>query len=257
MRARHRHATGEFPWQRVVDFSLKHRLTMLLVLETFTIFGLSPLIDLGVLPHPLLGATFSLILIAGMLSIDNRVLMGRLIIGLGIAMLPVQLWRYLLPDDLVLIVHPVGLICFMIALSAAVANTLFRSPRIKLDQVLGGVVLYLNIGLTFAIAYSLVEHVSPGAFALPNPSPPRPLHPSYFVYFSFVTLTTVGYGDTVPVAAMARSLTILEAAMGQLYPAIILARLVSIEVGQTSQKRARSEHRQEVTKNHGGASGHL
>ena len=67
---------------------------------------------------------------------------------------------------------------------------MFRSQRIKIDQVLGGVVLYLNIGLTFAVAYTLVEHVVarcvPAAAAGAGP----PVHPSYFAYFSFVTLTT-------------------------------------------------------------------
>ena len=50
-----------------------------------------------------------------------------------------------------------------------------------------------------------------------------------WVYFSFVTLTTVGYGDIMPVATGARSLAILEALSGQLYPAVIIARLVSLQ----------------------------
>ena len=114
---------------------------------------------------------------------------------------------------------------------------MFTSRRIKIDQVLGGVVLYLNIGLTFATIYTLVEQLSPGAFHLADPVPEPPLHPSYFVYFSLVTLTTVGYGDIVPVQAAARSLATLEAALGQLYPAIILARLVSIEVTPARPER--------------------
>ena len=193
----------------------------------------------------------------GMLSIDNHAWTGRLTIVLGLAMLPVQLWRYLLPDTLVLVIHPFGMICFLILLTSVLAISLFRSRRIKLDQVLGGVVLYLNIGLTFAVTYSLIEHLLPGSFELPNPVPGRPIHPSYFVYFSFVTLTTVGYGDTVPLGAAARSLSTLEAALGQLYPAIILARLVSIEVSQKDRSKPRSEHREEAAKNHRRASGDL
>ena len=50
-----------------------------------------------------------------------------------------------------------------------------------------------------------------------------------WIYFSFVTLTTVGYGDITPVALGARSLTMLEALVGQLYPAVIIARLVSLQ----------------------------
>jgi voltage-gated potassium channel Kch len=237
------------PWLR---YLIKHRLGLLLALEVFAVFGIAPLTELGMLPHILLGATFTLILLVGVLMLDLRSRNGRLLALLGLALLPVQLWRYARPNELVLVLHPLGLICFLLIISGALANDVFRSKRIKIDQVLGGVVLYLNIGLTFAVAYTLVEHVSPGAFVLPQPVPRLPLHPTYFAYFSFVTLTTVGYGDTVPVEAVARSLATLEAALGQLYPAIILARLVSIEVSQRDQQ-ARSKDRQEVAQNAGRA----
>ena len=244
-------------WQRALRYSRKRRLTLLLVLEAFAIFAISPLIELGALPHPLLGVTFSLILIVGMLGIDNRVWVGRLVIALGLVMLPIQLWRYVLPSEAVLVVHPIGLMLFMMLLSGVLAVSLFRSERIKLDQVLGGVVLYLNIGLTFAITYSVLEQLTPGTFLLPQPLPERPLHPTFFVYFSFVTLTTVGYGDIVPLGAAARSLSTLEAALGQLYPAIILARLVSIEVSQNDRSKPRSEHRKQMAKDQGRAAGDL
>lgn len=238
---------GRPPWLRYLS---KHRLSLLLALEAFAIFAIAPLIDLGILPHPLLGLTFTLILLIGMFSTDRHTLDGKLLLALGVVLLPLQVWRYLQPGPLILVLHPLGLICFFVALSWALAGTVFRSQRIKADQVLGGVVLYLNIGLTFAVAYSLVEHLAPGAFLLPPPVPALPVHPTYFAYFSFVTLTTVGFGDTVPVEAIARSLVTLEAALGQLYPAIILARLVSIEVSQRD-RRAKSQDGKQVAQNPG------
>ena len=73
---------------------------------------------------------------------------------LGAILLPIQVWRYLDPSALVLVLHPLGPILFLMLLSWALADAVFRSERIKMDQVLGGVVLYLNIGLTFAITYT-------------------------------------------------------------------------------------------------------
>jgi hypothetical protein len=242
--------------KRAVRRAYKHRLGTLLALEVFVIFALAPLIELGVLPHSALGVTFALILVAGMLMLDLRSWTGRLLILFGVTLIPVQVWRYVQPGELVLVVHPLGLIAFLLVLSWALAGEVFRSERIKLDQVLGGVVLYLNIGLTFALAYTLIENLVPGAFLLPAPLPSRPLHPAYFSYFSFVTLTTVGYGDIVPVEALARSLATLEAALGQLYPAIILARLVSIEVSQRDQK-LHSKHREQMPEDGGRAAGDL
>jgi hypothetical protein len=225
-------------WARLPLFKYvaKRRMTLLLATEAFAIFGIAPLVELGLLPHVLLGATFAVILVVGMAVLSFRSAAERLMVVFGALLLPMQFWRYAVPNDLVLWLHPLGLLCFLVMLSWALARAVFRSERITMDQVLGGVVLYLNIGLTFAVAYTLVEHLQPGTFLLPQPAPGTPIHPSYFAYFSFVTLTTVGYGDTLPVGAVARSLATLEAALGQLYPAIILARLVSIEVSQRDRK---------------------
>ncbi len=247
---------GKQPRPSWLRYLIKHRLGLLLALEAFAIFAIAPLIELGMLPHLLLGTTFSLIILVGMLMLDLRSWEGRVLVLVGLAILPIQLWRYTRPGGLVEVLHPLGLIGFLLIVSAALANEVFRSRRVKIDHVLGGVVLYLNIGLTFAVIYTLVEHISPGSFLLPQPSPGLPVHPSYFAYFSFVTLTTVGYGDTLPVNAMARSLATLESALGQLYPAIILARLVSIEVSQRHQ-RAASQDRQQVAQDQGGAARHL
>jgi hypothetical protein len=237
-------------------FHLRHRLSFLLAVEVFAIFGLAPLIDVGLLPHMLLWSTFTLIMVAGAAMTDLRLWRGRLLVALVAVMLPIQLWRYIAPNDLVLVLHPLGLICFLVMLSWALSVSVFASERIRIDQLLGGVVLYLNIGLTFAVAYSLVAHLAPGAFVFPSPAPSAPVHPSYFTYFSFVTLTTVGYGDTIPVEPIARSLATLEAAMGQLYPAIILARLVSIEVSQRDLKEL-SKDRQQLAQDLRRATGNL
>ena len=226
-------------WQRAAHHAFRHPLAYLLAVEAFAIFAVAPLIEVGILPHPLLAVTFSLILVFSMVTSDARTRSGRVLIGLGAALLPMQAWRYLRPDPFILVLHPASLIVFLVALSWPLAGAVFRGPRIKMDQVLGGVVLYLNIGLTFALAYTLVEHVSPGAFQLPEPVPERPLHPSYFFYFSLATLTTVGSDDTLALHIATRSLSTLEAAIGQLYPAIILARLVSLEVSQRDAKALR------------------
>ncbi len=251
MPARQRHVDRTASWQRAAHYAFKHRLGVLLAVETFAIFALAPLIQLGLLPHPLLAGTFSLILLAGMATMDDRAWAGRIMIALGLVLLPLQIWRYVWPDDGVLVAHLIGLICFLLLLSGVLAKAVFTAKRIKMDQVLGGVVLYLNIGLTFATIYTLLEQVAPGAFHLADPVPVPPLHPSHFIYFSLVTLTTVGYGDVVPVHAAARSMATLEAAIGQLYPAIILARLVSIEVTQRDAVKTHSQHRQQMAQDRG------
>jgi hypothetical protein len=109
-----------------------------------------------------------------------------------------------------------------------ILGQVFRSGPVTRHRIEGAIAAYLLLGLTWASAYALVGSILPGAFAGAVPSGPNA--PSGWIYFSFVTLTTMGYGDITPLHAIPRSLSILEALTGQLYPAILLARLVSLEL---------------------------
>ena len=120
-----------------------------------------------------------------------------------------------------------------LTLSAVVARAVFASGRVTYHRIIGGVLLYLTIGLTFVALFGFVVLLVPntfnnlgsvqGNFAIGN-----------LIYFSFVTLTTIGYGDIVPVHPYARGLANVEAIIGQLYPATLLARLVTLELARRS-----------------------
>jgi len=107
----------------------------------------------------------------------------------------------------------------------------FRPGPISVHRVMGGVAAYLLVGLTFAFGYQLLMEERPLAIHFQAPlaetlaGEPRPL-----VYFSFSTLTSVTYGDAYPVHRIARSLTMAEALIGQLYPSILIATLVGMSL---------------------------
>ena len=107
----------------------------------------------------------------------------------------------------------------------------FRPGPISVHRVMGGVAAYLLVGLTFAFGYQLLLEERPLAIHFQSPlaetlaGEPRPL-----VYFSFSTLTSVTYGDAYPVHRIARSLTMAEALIGQLYPSILIATLVGMSL---------------------------
>ncbi len=88
----------------------------------------------------------------------------------------------------------------------------------------GGISVYLLLGIIWAALYREMEILSPGSFAGPDDS----LGFSNFIYFSYVTLTTLGYGDILPVTQKARSLAILEAITGVVFLGTLIARLVSL-----------------------------
>jgi hypothetical protein len=111
-----------------------------------------------------------------------------------------------------------------------VARAVFAAGRITYHRVIGAVLLYLTIGFVFVALFTLVGALSPGSFSGLSVID-RVSLPSDLVYFSFTTLTTAGFGDIVPVQPFARSLCNVEAIIGQLYPATLLARLVSLQLG--------------------------
>ena len=95
--------------------------------------------------------------------------------------------------------------------------------------------------IIFAIAYSLLEYLQPGSFQGLNPAQAQAALNRSFYYFSVVTLTTTGFGDITAVSPSARTIVMMEALIGQLYPAILIARLVSLHVETKGGKKIEHE----------------
>lgn len=111
-----------------------------------------------------------------------------------------------------------------------VARALVRAPSISVDTVMGAICVYLLIGYMWANFYALTEFAAPGSFNFPDYALPDAgtIIPEYnWGYYSFVTLTTLGYGDITPVSYRARTLSWMEAVVGVSYMATTIAFLVS------------------------------
>ena len=104
--------------------------------------------------------------------------------------------------------------------------------RITLDKIFAAVCVYLLLGYAWTFAYALVEDLQPGSFVAASPLNPNEYvaHVLALRYFSFMTLTTVGYGDIIPRGATARTLASLEAVTGQIYLMVLVARLVGLHI---------------------------
>jgi hypothetical protein len=116
-----------------------------------------------------------------------------------------------------------------VTLGWVVARAVFAPGRVNHHRVVGAVLLYLLIGLLFVSLFVIVGVLIPKAFAGVTVEDSDTLA-SKLIYFSFVTLTSTGYGDITPLHPVARSLCNLETIIGQLYPATLLARLVTLEL---------------------------
>ena len=119
-------------------------------------------------------------------------------------------------------------------LAAGSLRFVFRRARHSIDEIFATVVAYLLVAVLFAQLYELVLEFNPQSFniAAVADRPPQ-LVQSDLLYFSFVTLATLGYGDVLPVAETARSLAVVEAVVGQFYVAVI----VSVFIGMYTSAR--------------------
>ena len=105
--------------------------------------------------------------------------------------------------------------------------------RITADMIYAAMSLYLLVGIMFMNAYITLEHIHPGTFHMTiERDRDGMINAAEFLYYSFVTMTTLGYGDITPMTAQARSLSILQAIFGVLFMAVVIGRVVGIYSSQ-------------------------
>lgn len=110
-----------------------------------------------------------------------------------------------------------------LAMAAFLVAGVLAEGRVDAERICAALCVYLLAGIAFGGLFAALEAVAPGSLA-----GPAPIDLDDAVYFSFVTLATLGYGDVTPMASAARALAVLEAVFGQLYLAVLIARLVSL-----------------------------
>ena len=208
-------------------------LTAMLVFLVVSIFIALPLETLNIVSPTLVGAVMTLLLVSGVIAMAGRGL-TTVVVGLIAVASLVARWITVFHPGRTVAIWDLSLAMVAIGLfTAFVLQQIFRAGPITADRIRGSILAYLLLGIVWCLAYQLVNMLVPGAFHFPEEQIAqygRLNH--HLVYFSYVTLTTVGYGDITPVYPVARTLATAEGLIGQLYPAILIARLVSLELSQ-------------------------
>lgn len=184
-----------------------------------------------------LAALFVLVQLAAVYAVSRRRITIIVAVTLAAPLIAVQLLSlFLQGEGLRLAYHVLG-IAFLGQSIAVVTRFLFERQRVTALMVSAAVCVYLMLGILWALAYSLIEMITPGAFAVggdASASLGLTLHDpgasSRALYYSYVTLTTLGYGDVVPRTALAQAVATWEALVGQIYVTVLIARLVGLHV---------------------------
>jgi voltage-gated potassium channel len=170
----------------------------------------------------------SLVLLSAVFTVASR---RTLIVALLLA-IPAVAGRWLNHCQPHLVSPPIFLVAGLLLVAFVVVNLLrfiLHAPSVNLEVLCASVSAYLMLGLLWTIAYWLVAAISPTAFAFNTTTVAKEsMHGFNAFYFSFVTLSTVGYGDITPVSKVARMLAAMEAMTGLLYVAVLIARLVAL-----------------------------
>ena len=179
--------------------------------------------------HLILSVLFSLVLLAAVFAVADRKRTLAIAVVLAVPAITARWINQFRPD----LVHPaVFLVCALLLLAFVIANLLrftLRAPVVTVEVLCASISAYLMLGLMWTVAYWLVDQMTPGgAFSFNTERGVHSMNGFTGFYFSFITLSTVGYGDITPVSRVARWLAAMEAITGLLYVAVLIARLVSL-----------------------------
>jgi hypothetical protein len=204
-------------------------LTTLTVLMILMLFVFAPLQAVGVRMFQMLEFASALGLIGGVFFMSGSPMVLVALLAAFIMASTAAISRLSSPSVLDIYLFASALLIIGVALASVVAGAVFASGRVTHHRIIGAILVYLSIAVIFTALYTIIGLIVPNAFSGMS-FEDNPALAGKVIYFSFVTLTSTGYGDIYPLHPVARSLCNLETIVGQLYPATLLARLVSLEI---------------------------
>jgi len=209
---------------------------MYLTIALFAFILLSPIFGAGHRGEAVLHVSFSLILFSALWALANK--HRRIIAAIVGGPWLLTFWLDVLIDfpDWLVAVGTVSMVSFFAFLIVEMVISMVSQDRVTEDTIYQAVSAYLMLGIMWMGFYSLVHRVNADAISfMPGMAPESGEVWRHLLYMSYATLTTVGYGDITPVSATVRALAMVEATVGPLYLAVLLARLVGLFTRQQQE----------------------
>ncbi len=168
---------------------------------------------------------FSLLSVSYIIEHKSHLFMINFVIGLVlIVIFPIVIFYH---SDFINVIRAIFLFTFYIINIIILLNDITHKSRVTHDYLLGSLCVYIMIALLYAGIYNHIEMYFPGSFEFNTKEAMSHLEKTFnMVYFSFTTLTTVGYGDIVPLKVLAKSIVVLEQITGIFYLAVLVSRLI-------------------------------
>jgi len=186
----------------------------------------------------LFNVLFLAIILSAIRTLSKSILRMRIAVAIGMVGYALSWYsEFHQSTELIAAIYSCYIIVFTL-LVVALAESVFGNGLVDFNRIVGAICVYFVTAIIWALVFSLLETVQPGSFDLPTRAAEPGIQQnlvSQFMYFSNVTLTTLGYGDILPVSRPARMLAGLEAMIGQVFLAFVVARLVGLHIAQNRQ----------------------
>jgi hypothetical protein len=209
-------------------------LTLLVIVESILLFLIAPLSVETHVPFFVVAAMIAVNVIA-VLAVVWHIRGAVVAVGVATALeIAAVVLRVLQPSARTESLDFAAALMLMLALTVVLSTVVFGAGRVTVHRILGAIAIYLNVAASFALAYRMIDALGPDRFSSARPMS----HPvTDLIYFSFSVITTSGFGDIVPLDPFVRSLANVESVFGQLFPATLLARLITLEIEHRREQR--------------------
>jgi hypothetical protein len=213
-------------------------LTSILVLLCISNFIITPFFEKGQLLDLLIRFIWLALLFAGITTLSETRMQRRLFSIIPVLLISVNVIRYFRDSPFLVYIDLLSDIAVFTLLIGMVFIKVFEKGPVTFHRIVGAVAGYMLIGNLWADMFQFLYVHLPGSIQLASPDADSIIRPATFIYFSYTTLTTTGFGDILPVHTISRTLVIIEQLIGVFYPAILIGRLVSLTIGKSENSKA-------------------
>ena len=209
---------------------------LFLLISFFLFILITPLFEGFVELTTLLDIFITVIFLSSLYAVSQKGQSFRIAVGLLLPVIAGMWFIYFVHIPYLSLVGDCCSMLFFAFTIIIILSSLFREDEVTLDVIYSAVAVFLLMALMWTFIFDVIEYLQPGSFLVTaSPSQGSRIH---FVYYSFVTITTVGYGDILPVSLTARAFSIVEMVVGQIYLIVLIARLVGINIAQSMDKKS-------------------
>jgi hypothetical protein len=196
---------------------------------------LTPFFAATVIGTILVDIAFSAIFLSAVYAVSERKRLFTLTVILAVPLIVARWSNHLLQNDAFTLVIKILTLVFLVFTTYLMFAHVLKDEEVTANKICGALSVYLMIGVTWALLFGVIEGIHPQSFAIADVQGASSPENILFTYYSFVTLTTLGYGDITPLTPVARAFTFVEAVCGQIYLAVLIARLVGLHIVHSTE----------------------